>query len=582
MKRGLVWRNRLILLGGLLILSIAVCSLVPVFASNHSHDIPTIDPALLEASERADSVDYLIYFEDEADLSKAYGMSWEERGRYVVHTLTNFSAREQAKVRAYLDDQGVTYQAFWVQNVIGVQSSGRSTLMGLQDYWEIDSIEAVPQVSLTEYTVEPHGAEAEEVRGTMSNLTHINADDVWSLGYTAEGIVVGNIDSGVRYTHSALLDQYRGNGGGTINHNYNWWDAVNGHNTAYDDNGHGTHTMGIMVGQDDFGNTYGVAPGAEWIACKALDEDGNGWGWNLLECGQFLLAPTDLNGDNANSNMRPHVVNNSWGSCSRVYFGWYEGTIDSWLAAGMYPVFSAGNASNCGYSEPPGLNTVGLPARGYNVTAVGSTGNHDGQYADHSNWGPTDSLDTINGNGYANIKPQVVAPGVGIWSSYILDDTLPVPLTGTSMSAPHVAGLVALLWGAAPDLLGSYALTETLIQDSAVPIPYDTGNGDEGPGNVPNHATGWGEIDALAAVLAALPPEPTPTATDSGTPTETATATSTHTSTPTETTTATATHTSTFTATATSTMTPTLTQTMTATVEATKENQEIYLPLILH
>ncbi len=577
MKRGSVWRNRLILLGMLLILSIGVCSLVPVSASNPPHDIPTIDPVLLEATERSDSVEYLIYFEDKADLSKAFGMSWEERGWYVYRTLTAFTSRNQAEVRAYLDSQGVTYEAFWAQNVIGVQSSGRSTLMGLLDYWEIDSIETIPQVSLTEFTVAPEDVEVEEVRGTMSNLTHINADDAWAMGYTGEGIVVGNIDTGVRYTHSALLDQYRGNDGGTIAHDYSWWDAVNGEDAAYDDNGHGTHTMGIMVGQDNSGNTFGVAPGAEWIACKALDDEGSGSGLDLLECGQFLLAPTDLNGNNADPDMRPHVVSNSWGNCLRFYFGWYENTIDSWHAAGMYPVFSNGNASNCRYPEPPGLNTVGYPARSYHVTGVGSTGNHDGQYADHSNWGPTDSLDTINGNGYANIKPQVVAPGVDILSLYPTSDYGYAFMSGTSMSAPHVSGLVALLWGAAPDLMGDYAETEILIQDSAVPIPYDTGNGDEGPGYVPNHATGWGEIDALAAVLAAIPPDPTPTSTNTSTATATATATatSTSTSTPTETATATSTHTSTFTSTATETMTPT--------VESTKEKSlNNYLPLILH
>jgi subtilisin family serine protease len=74
-------------------------------------------------------------------------------------------------------------------------------------------------------------------------------------------------------------------------------------------------------------------------------------------------------------------------------------------------------------------------------------------------------------------------------------------MSGTSMSAPHVAGLVALMWQAAPWLQGDYAATETIIQQTANAIPYATGNGDEGPGNVPNHATGWGEIDALAAVI---------------------------------------------------------------------------------
>jgi len=160
-----------------------------------------------------------------------------------------------------------------------------------------------------------------------------------------------------------------------------------------------------MVGTDGSGNQIGVAPGAKWIACNAFNNSGQGVG--VFACGEFMLAPTDLVGNNPNPSMRPHVVNNSWGNCDLSYYDWYEGTIDAWIAAGIYPIFANGNASNCGYSYPPGLNTVGNPARSYHVTAVGSTGTNNGTYATHSNWGPTDSLDTINGSGYPNIKPQV-------------------------------------------------------------------------------------------------------------------------------------------------------------------------------
>jgi len=350
---------RLIGFGLLLILSIGICSIIPAAASDPQQDIPTVDPALLAQADRSDSLDYLITFEEEADLSKAYALSWEDRGWYVVNALTALADDTQADVRDYLEETGVTYEAFWIQNAIAVESSNRATLEGLLDYWEIDSIGLIPEVSLTEFEVLSEGAEVTETRSTMENLTHINADDVWDMGYTGEGIVVGNIDTGVRYTHSALEDQYRGNDGGTVDHNYNWWDAVNGQDAAYDDNGHGTHTMGIMVGQDDFGNTFGVAPGAEWIACKAFPDSGSGSGTDLLQCGQFMLAPTDLNGNNANPALRPHVVNNSWGDCDQIYDDWYEDTIDAWHAAGIYPVFSNGNAGNCeDYAYPPGLNTV--------------------------------------------------------------------------------------------------------------------------------------------------------------------------------------------------------------------------------
>jgi uncharacterized repeat protein (TIGR01451 family) len=301
------------------------------------------------------------------------------------------------------------------------------------------------------------------------------------------------------------VNQYRGNlGGGVFEHNYNWWDPYSTYTSPNDGNGHGTHTMGTMVGDDGAANQIGMAPEAEWIACRGCSTS-SCTDTALLSCAQFVAAPWDLSGQNSDPDKRPQVVNNSWGDCGQSYDNWYQGVVDNWHAFGVYPVFSNGNNTNCGYSAPPGLNTVGNPARYGNVTGVGSTGQSNGAYANHSNWGPTDNPDTINPNGYPSLKPQVLAPGVGIRSSVIASDTAYASYTGTSMSAPHVAGLLALVWQAAPCLVGDYAATETLLEMTAVPIPYASGGSPPpGPGNVPNYATGWGEIDALAAVNAAL------------------------------------------------------------------------------
>jgi len=490
----------------IIVLTLWQSNLLSVRAENPQEDIPWVDPALLAKSKTSEPLDYLIYFDEQADLSKAYNMSWEERGWFVYDTLVNLTERSQAEVRAYLDEQGVPYEAFWVQNVIAVQSSTAETLTGLLNYSEIESLQSVPQIFLEEGPFSSSDPlDAPEMFTTASNLVQINADQVWSLGTTGEGIVVGSIDSGVRFTHEALVGAYRGNlGQGNFSHQYHWWDAVNHREEPYDDHGHGSHVTGIMTGARALGEEIGVAPGAHWMACKAISQTGQAWGNDLIRCGQFMAAPTNLSGDNPNPNLRPQVVNNSWGDCGRTYRDWYEAVIDAWLAAGIYPVFANGNGSNCGYPSPPGPNTVSNPARSFHVTAVGSTGLADGQYAPHSNWGPTDSPDTLNGNGYPSIKPQVVAPGVSILSALGSGDGIYAAWSGTSMSAPHVTGLVALMWDSADCLLGDYAATETLILETARPIPYDTGQGDEGPGHVPNHATGWGEVDALGAVSAAI------------------------------------------------------------------------------
>lgn len=318
-------------------------------------------------------------------------------------------------------------------------------------------------------------------------------------------MVAEGIDTGVRYTHEVLQPHYRGNlGGGVFDHDYSWLDAVDGSATApVDDFGHGSHTVGTMVGDDGGANQVGMAPGATWIACDACEGFGCS-GSALLTCAQWVAAPYPI-GDPSSPDpaKRPHVVNNSWGDCGQSYDNWYQGVVDSWHAAGIYPVFANVNAGNCGYAYPPGCNTVGNPGRYGNVTGVGSTGQSNGAYATHSNWGPTDNSDPVNPNGFPTVKPQVVAPGVNIRSALNSSNSAYASWDGTSMSAPHVTGLVALMWQAAPCLIGDYAETENIIQASAVPIPYASNCGGEGPGNIPNMATGWGEIDALEAVTQA-------------------------------------------------------------------------------
>jgi subtilisin family serine protease len=338
-----------------------------------------------------------------------------------------------------------------------------------------------------------------------SNISHVNADDVWALGYDGSGMVVANLDTGVRYTHETLQPSYRGNLGGSFDHDHNWLDGVDGSaSSPVDDHGHGSHTMGTMIGDDGGANQIGMAPGATWVACDSCD--GTGCPSSaLLTCAQWIIAPYPVGNPSApDPSTRPHVVNNSWADCDTSYDSWFQGSVDSWHAAGIYPVFANGNAGNCGYGFPPGCYTVGNPARYGNVTGVGSTGQSNGAYAVHSNWGPTDNPDPVNPNGYPTVKPNVVAPGVDIRSSLNFFDSHYGSWEGTSMSAPHVAGLVALMWQAGPCLVGDYATTEDIIQSTATAIPYASSCGGEGPGNLPNMATGWGEIDALAAVNEAI------------------------------------------------------------------------------
>lgn len=463
----------------------------------------TIDQAVLNEISTNGTSTYWIEFDNNVDLSPAYFLNWSDRGWFVYKTLKDHADKTQSQAIAYLQKTGAHYESYWLTNRILVIDSNLTTFSASLQFHDVVSITAPKEYSL-------HQTESNEISTEItsvgSNIAQVQAPAAWALGIDGRGLVVANIDTGVRHTHEALVGTYRGtNGDGTYTHDYNWFNPEDlNDNVPRDGQGHGTHTMGTMVGDDGGSNQIGVAPGALWIACAGCP-DGKCSDYALLACGQWIVAPTDLSGESPNPDMRPNVVNNSWGDCERDYDDWYEDVINAWHAAGVYAVFSNGNNSNCGYPAPPELNTVGNPARSGNVTGVGSSGNSNGQYATHSNWGPTDNPDTINPTyGFDMLKPQVIAPGVNIRSSTpSSDNAYQAGWTGTSMSAPHVSGLVALIMQAGPCLIGNYAVVENLIESTATAITYDDGS-PLTPTNYPNFATGWGEINALAAVEGAM------------------------------------------------------------------------------
>ncbi|MBN2547927.1 MAG: S8 family serine peptidase [Anaerolineales bacterium] len=471
-----------------------------------------IEPQLQAQLASDESTGYLIYLREQPDLTPALSMDWLLRGRWVVQQLQETAQRSQARLRRYLDSQQVDYRAYWVDNLILVNTANQAVFNGLKAFPEIAALRA--RRHPTFFEPQPGSLLDLAVPLTVqSNLTHLGADQVWAQGITGQGIVVANIDTGVNYTHEALVQSYRGSlGGGNFNHNHNWYDPSGGTQLLIpaDWHNHGSHTMGAMVGSTNpadpasASQTIGMAPGARWIACRAFESsDPESSDQELLDCAQFLAAPTELDGfTDPDPDLRPQIINNSWGDCTTSYDPWYDGAISSWHALGIYPVFANGNASNCYYPNPPGLNTVGSPARAGNVTGVGATGRNNGQYATFSTWGPTDQMDLLNPLGYPRLKPQVVAPGTN--TSAGKTGNIYLDMSGTSMATPHVSGLIALMWSAAPCLIGNYVDTETLLQQTATPIPYATGGSPPpGPGNLPNYATGWGEINALAAVQAA-------------------------------------------------------------------------------
>jgi subtilisin family serine protease len=490
-------KNTFVKILSVLILLGLVFSYAPKMARAEStaQTVVTVEEAVLQEMQTNGTASYYLQFANTADLSPAYTMNWSDRGWFVYETLKAQMETSQAAVQAYLSNAGVEFRPFWINNSIYVKNSNATVLAGVQGFEGVEAITA-PRVY---HIYEPEPALNEQTMAIEPNLTVIQAPDAWAAGFNGEGYTVANIDTGVRYTHEALNASYRGKTAGGYNHNYNWYDPYSSnYQEPRDDNGHGSHTMGTMVGKTaDEVNQIGVAPGANWIACRGCSTS-SCYDTQLLACAEFVAAPHDLGGGNANPDLRPVAVNNSWGDCGQSYDGWYRTVVDSWVAAGVYPAFSNGNNSNCGYSSDPPLGTVGNPARYGNVSGVGSTSKSSSQYANHSNKGPTDNPDPINPvDGWEFLKPQFAAPGVGIRSSTQGSDTSYASYTGTSMSAPHVTGMIAILTQAAPCLEGEYGILEDIIMQTAFPVPHSTYN------TQPNMATGFGEIRVLDAVTAA-------------------------------------------------------------------------------
>lgn len=434
------------------------------------------------------STEILVVMAEQADLNAAYYISdWSARGHYVYNRLRATAGHSQDRIRKYLDRQGIAYHSHISLNGLTL-SATRATVDALATAPEVGAIRPGYAYDIPIPPIDR--AAVPEAIGW--NVKQVEADRVWKeLGVTGEGIVVAGIDTGVEWDHHALKSQYRGWNGAAADHNYNWWDPrdvcqAEGYppGEPCDNYWHGTHTMGTMVGSDLPGdplnapNAIGLAPGARWIACKGC-EMADDWPCStfaLLACADFVLAPWDLNGQNPDPDLRPHVVNNSWGGAAND--GWFFQAIAAWRAAGIFPAFSVGNEGKWGCA----------------------TATSPGDYSNAFATGATDSSDTVayfSSRGPSRLgvaKPQVTAPGVGVSSSWLGNRYWSA--SGTSMASPHSAGEVALIWSAQPELIGQLLQTEELVMQTAEPIL----DGQCGSPGCPNEVYGWGRINAYNAV----------------------------------------------------------------------------------
>ncbi len=461
-----------------------------------------VHPLVLGQAEDG-PVEFLVVLADRADLRAARDIPTKEgKGAFVVERLRRVAAASQAPLLESLEARGAETKSLWIANTIWV----RGDLAAIEEMarrTDVQRIDANPKSK-------PPMPEVEEsTRGPGMiewNVSQVGADQIWALGYDGSGIVVGSQDSGFFWDHPALMPSYRGWDGVTADHDYNWHDTVISDalapptclsNSPYPcDDGfifpHGTYTMGVAVGDDGGTRQIGVAPGAKWMGCRGFDL-GGGTPASYMECFQWLVAPTDLTGLNPDPSMAPHVINNSWACipAEGCNFDTLQTTVENTRAAGIVVVAAAGNDGNqCG--------TVQYPPAIYDASFTIGANDVNDVIGAISSRGPV----TIDGSN--RMKPDLVAPGINVTSAVGIWDIIGGGITwdyiaadGTSASAPHVVGAVALLLDARPDLIGNVDAIENLLKATALPFGSNQPCGGLGPADTPNHVYGHGRLDLV-------------------------------------------------------------------------------------
>jgi len=430
-----------------------------------------------------------VIMKDQADLSNVRQIqNIDERRTEAYQKLTQFANETQVGLQRTFDSLDVDYTPYYLVNAMEVRG-GTLVRLYLLTRPEVDRLipsprlrPAQPNEAMSLSNLFGRGAPS----GVQWNVQMIGADKVWNeFGVRGEGIVVGQSDSGVDVTHPDLKDSYRGK---TDGDDYNWLDPWNGKSSPYDENGHGTHTLGTVLGRDGIG----VAPGATWFACMNLERNlGNPAFY--LDCMQFMLAPFPHGGDpflDGDPTRAADVLNNSWG-CPKIEGcdpNTFVAAADHLRDAGIFVVVGTGN-------DGPNCSTVNAPLSLYDSAFSVGAIDRNGNVTEFSSRGP------VTADGSNRMKPDIVAPGRDILSA--LPGGIYGALDGTSMAGPHVVGVVALLWSADPGLIGDIDRTEQIIIDTAQPY---TGSISLGcfEGGVPNAAYGYGVVDVYAAVKEAL------------------------------------------------------------------------------
>lgn len=455
-----------------------------------------LDPGLeviLKSTSPQQEVSVLVYLTDQVNLTTineemaGQNATAQRTHETVVSALQVLAETTQKDIIAYLsarkkEGKVKDFESFWITNAVRVDAEKA----------EIERIAERRDVARIYYNYEVELVEPVEIKrhigGAVTSVEigveAVRAPEVWAVGATGSGVLVANMDSGVDGSHPALADRWAGVADPRYDGHpeWAWYDPyLNQNDFPYDYNGHGTHTMGSLTGAEP-GDTVGVAPGATWIASAPV---GRGGGIpemiaDIILCFEWMIDP---DGNPSTDWDVPDVCSNSWGvrdaqgypPCDELFWSY----LDACEAAGTLILFAAGNMGDAGLDRPADRATDD-----YRTLAVASVNAHDPDWpiAGSSSRGPT----YCTPGGDAAIKPDIAAPGVNVRSCYPGGNYF--IMSGTSMAAPHVAGVVALIRQVDPDL--TINELKQVMYDAA----FDVGD----PGE--DNDYGWGMVDAFEAV----------------------------------------------------------------------------------
>jgi len=425
----------------------------------------------------------IVRFTDPVDHQPFAAADRRTRDNRLLVALKARSARNRAAIEPFLSAQGaVRVRDLWIINGIaatlpavavkqlagqaGIEridpdslvQGGRSQRLPAPRSPRVDGVP--PMAGLA--PAAPLDAAVGLTRATPDwNIAAVHAPDVWALSQTGKGVVVASMDTGVDLAHPALRRQWRGGAN-------SWFDPHGEEAAPYDALGHGTQAMGVIVG----GAALGVAPDARWIAAKLYNADGRARISDIHLAFQWLMDP---DGDPATLDA-PDIVNASWtltgrgaDACSMEF----SDDLRALRSAGIAVVFAAGN-------DGPAPRTSNSPGNNPGVLSVSPVG-RDLTIARQASRGPS----ACDGA----VFPRLVAPGVNVRTTDLSHGGLSsyATVSGSSLAAPHVAGVLALLAGAFP------AASVAELEDAMVRGAQDLG--DTGPDNTYGH----GLIDAWAA-----------------------------------------------------------------------------------